>query len=303
MAPRNSVTGSQTPYTTTTSRKRKASRKRKRGRGVWDDWVVKNAEEGGKVKKRKRGGGTMDYLIEQDGRKRKRGGGGWFQDGMLNDSDYYQVGVPKVKRPKITGDMRSFDPNDDLQDEMPKVKKPFMRGRSTKNEPVKLPGSEFMNPGQMQGWLSSNPNNSREYARLNKEYADEWNRLNPNYEPEQVVYGGGKVSRVRNLLPSASQDMNNRRRTAVVTDVPDLKTDKKVREAIALLQANSPLDPQNKESLPNLPHHYNLIKKNIRGGLRGLHKPRAITKPAKKGGFVFTKLHNLLVDPDSDLHV
>lgn len=86
-----------------------------------------------------------------------------------------------------------------------------------------------------------------------------------------------------------------RDRNASVTDPMDLKLDPKLRDMVAVTQGNSPYDSNNKEHLSDLPKHINHLRKNIRGGLRGLHKPRSLTI---KGGRTYTSLKNLLVRPE-----
>jgi hypothetical protein len=103
--------------------------------------------------------------------------------------------------------------------------------------------------------------------------------------------------RILGKLPVESKLIRNAHTTtrkATVTDPPDLKMDKRLRDAVALTQANSPLDANNRESLSHLPRHYNHLRKNIRGKPRGLYKPRKLTK---KGGFIFTTLKNVTVNP------
>jgi hypothetical protein len=103
---------------------------------------------------------------------------------------------------------------------------------------------------------------------------------------------------VLNKMPIQSFGIPNkgtRDREASVRDPIDLKLDPKLRESVALTQGNSPFDVHNKEHVSNLPKHINHLRKNIRGGLRGLHKPRKLTI---KGGRTYTSLHNLLVHPE-----
>lgn len=107
--------------------------------------------------------------------------------------------------------------------------------------------------------------------------------------------GGTVDGRVLASMPTESQVFGNRHaadRTwrATVRDVPDLKTDKDLRNALAMMQANSPLDPENND--------------HVRAGTILRHMKRAIRMPrlkklSKKGGRTFTTMKNLLVDPSS----
>jgi hypothetical protein len=102
--------------------------------------------------------------------------------------------------------------------------------------------------------------------------------------------GGSMV----NKLPKESKLVRNgesRKRKATVLDPPDLKLDKELRNAIAMMQANSPLDENNREHV-----HETVIsmhRKKIR-----LPRVRKLTKTREKGGFIFNTLHNLLVNPE-----
>ena len=102
--------------------------------------------------------------------------------------------------------------------------------------------------------------------------------------------GGGLMDK----LPQESGITNGRerKRKAEVTDPQDLKMDPRLRNAVAMTQANSPLDPENSESLSNLTTHHHKLLKNI-GGLR---KPRSLSS-SKKGGYIFTTLRNVTVEP------
>jgi hypothetical protein len=110
--------------------------------------------------------------------------------------------------------------------------------------------------------------------------------------------GGGSMGNFGHALarlPTESQVFGNkhnadRTRTAVVRDVPDLKTDKDLRDAVALMQANSPLDPENREHVGK-----EVIMRHMK---RAICMPR-LRPITKKGGMVFTTMKNLLVDPSS----
>jgi hypothetical protein len=110
--------------------------------------------------------------------------------------------------------------------------------------------------------------------------------------------GGGSLGNFGHALarlPTESQVFGNkhnadRTRTAMVSDVPDLKTDKDLRQAVALMQANSPLDPENREHVGS-----GVILRHMKKAIR-MPRLRPITK---KGGMVFTTMKNLLVDPNS----
>lgn len=106
---------------------------------------------------------------------------------------------------------------------------------------------------------------------------------------------GGDILHKLPLQSFGISNRGTRDRVASVTDPKDLKLDPKLREGVALLQGNSPLDANNREHLSDLPKHINHIRKNIRGGLRGLHKPRKLTI---KGGRTYTSLKNLTVYPE-----
>ena len=88
-----------------------------------------------------------------------------------------------------------------------------------------------------------------------------------------------------------------RNRRALLTDPQDLKLDTNLRAHVASMQAMAPMDPQNGGRIADsfIAHH---IKKALR-----LPRLKAITKPTKKGGFTFTSMKNLLVDPHSALRV
>lgn len=106
---------------------------------------------------------------------------------------------------------------------------------------------------------------------------------------------GDVMGRVLASMPTESQVFGNRHnadrtRRATVTDVPDLKTDKALRDALAMMQANSPLDPENREHVGA-----GRILKHMSKALR---MPR-LKKLTKKGGQTFTTMKNLLVDPNS----
>jgi hypothetical protein len=113
---------------------------------------------------------------------------------------------------------------------------------------------------------------------------------------KRLVGGGMDVmGRVLASMPTESQVFGNkhaadRTRRATVTDVPDLKTDQVLRHALAMMQANSPLDPENRERVGT-----GTILKHMG---RALRMPR-LRKLTKKGGQTFTTMKNLLVDPNS----
>jgi len=112
-------------------------------------------------------------------------------------------------------------------------------------------------------------------------------------------FGAGGV--MVNKLPKESkliQNRESRKRKATVLDPPDLKLDKQLRDAIAMMQANSPLDVDNREHVHSALIHMHERKVRHKRPMR-LPRIRKLTKPREKGGFVFTSMRNMLVEPQS----
>jgi hypothetical protein len=107
---------------------------------------------------------------------------------------------------------------------------------------------------------------------------------------------GEGLAKVHRLMPKESK-VNNSVGTGVHHSVPDIKLNPELRNAVAMVTGNTPLDKHAANSLPNLKqHHINHIKNYVtRRKLPGLRPRNKITK----GGRTFTTLKNILVTPNA----
>lgn len=106
---------------------------------------------------------------------------------------------------------------------------------------------------------------------------------------------GDGMSRVGRLMRSETR-VPNARGTGVHHSVPDIKLDPHLRDAVAMVTGNTPLDHYSSNGLDNLKHHHiNHVKNFKNKKLGGLTLRRKLTK----GGRTFTTLKNILVTPDA----
>lgn len=115
---------------------------------------------------------------------------------------------------------------------------------------------------------------------------------------EGEEYWSHKRHRMYAALPPETKLSHGSKRRGTLTDPSDMEMKRKLAATVAMTQGNSPLDPMNKDHVPNLSQEHGKLKRNLKHP--AIKPVKKITKKREKGGFIFTTLQNKLVYPQSE---
>lgn len=109
-------------------------------------------------------------------------------------------------------------------------------------------------------------------------------------------YWNSRFSKIYRALPPETKLTSGTKRKGTVSDPTSIRLKPEVAAAVALTQANSPLDPMNSDHLPNLVTEHKKLARNLRHP--AVRPVKKLTKSREKGGFIFTSLKNRLIYPN-----